>query len=246
MPAKKGIQKFGQAAIAAMIKEFSQFNDGVMPGNPVVEPVDPTSLTPDDIAKALEAVNLIKKKRSGVVKGRSCLNGSQQWKYLGEHESIASPTCQLEALFLSLIIDVLEGRDIAVFDIPGAYLHAEIPEEKKVLMKLKDEFVDIMCTVNPEHTKNIVYEKGRKVLYLRVLRAVYGAIESALLWYNLYKETLEKLGFKLNPYDKCVANKEIDGSQCTIVWYVDDNKVSHKNPKVVDDILKTMEQNLVN
>ena len=242
MSAKKGIKKFSQEAIAAMIKEFTQFNDGVMPGNPVVEPVDPTTLTPDDIAKALEAVNLIKKKRSGIVKGRSCLNGSQQWKYLGENESIASPTSQLEALFLSLIIDVMEKRDVAVFDIPGAYLHTEIPEDKKVLMKLRDEFVDIMCTVNPQHTKNIVYENGRKVLYIRVLRAVYRAIESALLWYNLYRDTLLELGFEVNPYDKCVANKVINGSQCTIVWYVDDNKVSHVDPKVVDEILKIMEK----
>ena len=137
-----------------------------MPGKPVVEAVDPKTLTPDDIAKALEAVNLIKKKRSGVVKGRSCLNRSNQWKYLRENESIASPTCQLEALFLSLIIDVMEKSDVAVFDIPGAYLHAEIPEDKKVLMKLRDEFVDIMCTVNPEHKSTLFMRmEGKCFIY---------------------------------------------------------------------------------
>ena len=40
--------------------------------------------------------------------------------------------------------------------------------------------------------------------------------------------------FKINNYDPCVANTIIEGKQCTICWYVDDNKTSHVNPKVVD------------
>ena len=50
------------------------------------------------------------------------------------------------------------------------------------------------------------------------------------------------MGFELNPYDRCVANKMINGSQCTMAWYVDDNKLSHKDPKVVDEILKQMSE----
>mmetsp|Transcript_29328 Transcript_29328/g.44391 ORF Transcript_29328/g.44391 Transcript_29328/m.44391 type:complete len:187 (+) Transcript_29328:161-721(+) len=30
--------------------------------------------------------------------------------------------------------------------------------------------------------------------------------------------------------DWCVANKDIKGSQCTIIWHVDDLKISHKMP----------------
>ena len=65
-----------------------------------------------------------------------------------------------------MIIDAYEERDVAIADIPGAYLHAEMPKGKNVLLKLEGEFVDIMCSVNPEHTKNIVYErKGKKMKY---------------------------------------------------------------------------------
>ena len=32
------------------------------------------------------------------------------------------------------------------------------------------------------------------------------------------------MGFVINPYDICVANEVIAGSQCTIEWQVDDNK----------------------
>ena len=39
-------------------------------------------------------------------------------------------------------------------------------------------------------------ENGKKVLYLQILRALYGMIESALLWYKFYTEVLHKEGFK--------------------------------------------------
>ena len=107
-------------------------------------------------------------------------------------------------------------------------------------MKLRRKIVDIMCKVNPEHEKNIVYENGQKVLYMEILQAIYGCIESALRWYELYSETLEKEGFVINPYDRCVANKVINGKQCTIVWYVDDNKVSHVDPSVVTEVIDLM------
>jgi hypothetical protein len=49
------------------------------------------------------------------------------------------------------------------------------------------------------------------------------------------------MGFVLNPYDLCVANKTINGKQCTIVWYVDDNKISHVDHNVVTEIIAKIE-----
>ena len=60
------------------------------------------------------------------------------------------------------------------------------------------------------------------------------------MWYDLYSTTLQQHGFILNPYDKCVANKEINGKQCTIVFYVDDNKISHEDPQVVTDVINIL------
>ena len=68
-----------------------------------------------------------------------------------------------------------------------------------------------MCDTNSEQVPNATYERGRKVLYMEILQAIYGYIESALRWYELYSETLQKEGFIINPYDRCVANKEING-----------------------------------
>ena len=66
---------------------------------------------------------------------------------------------------------------------------------------------------------------------------IYGCSKSTLLWYNILSTTLEGLGFEINPYDRCVANKLIEGTKCTIAWYVDDNKLPHKNPEVISDII---------
>ena len=57
-------------------------------------------------------------------------------------------------------------------------------------------------------------------------------LRAALLFYRKLRKDLEGMGFKVNPYDPCVANRDVEGSQCTIVWHVDDLKVSHKNEAV--------------
>ena len=41
------------------------------------------------------------------------------------------------------------------------------------------------------------------------------------------------MGFEVNPYDPCVANKMVNGSQMTKCWHVDDLKVSHKEESAV-------------
>ena len=46
-----------------------------------------------------------------------------------------------------------------------------------------------------------------------ILKAIYGMIDSALLWYDFFSTILSDLGFKLNPYEKCITNKVIDEHQ---------------------------------
>ena len=55
-----------------------------------------------------------------------------------------------------------------------------------MLLKIEGQFVDIMVDVNPEFKEDVRFENGKKVLYVQILKALYGMIESALLWYELY------------------------------------------------------------
>ena len=71
---------------------------------------------------------------------------------------------------------------------------------------------------------------------MKIVKCLYGCIEASLQWYKCYTEVLEKEGFKLNSYNKCVANKEINGEQCTISWYVDDNVITHKDESVLKNV----------
>ena len=138
------------------------------------------------------------------------------------------------------MIDALEGRDVATANISGAYLHADMDDV--VIMRLTGQIVNIMCDANSSFKQHIVTEGKQKVLYVQLLKALYGCVKSALLWYHLYTEVLKNMGFILNPYDLCVANKEINGSQCTVAFYVDNNKISHKDRSVVSDIISVIEK----
>ena len=46
--AKEGIRRWGDLAIAAIIKELRQLQEGAMPGKPVIEAIDPELLTDED------------------------------------------------------------------------------------------------------------------------------------------------------------------------------------------------------
>ena len=59
----------------------------------------------------------------------------------------------------------------------------------------------------------IVFEKQQKVICVQVLKAIYGMLQATLLWYNKFRQELEKEGFEFNPYDPCVGNRKKNGSQ---------------------------------
>jgi len=234
MTAKAGIKKHGKEAEVALMQEFAQLEE-----LSVFEAVKPDSITKTQKREALRAINLIKEKRDGRIKGRTVADGRPQ-RSLYDKSETASPTVSTEALLLSIIVDAHEGRDVATADVAGAYLKAEMDDF--VLMKFTGQSVDIMCEMNAKYTEFVVVEGETKVLYVRLLKALYGCVKSALLWYDLFTNTLQGMGFVLNPYDKCVANCMIDGKQCTIAWYVDDTKISHISHKVVTEIILKIEE----
>ena len=51
------------------------------------------------------------------------------------------------------------------------------------------------------------------MLYVRLSKALYGLLQSALLFYQKLRGELEDYGFEVNPYDPSVAKKIINGSQ---------------------------------
>lgn len=233
MSERAGLRKHGKTAEAALMTEFSQLED-----LDVYDALDPATLTRAQKKSALRAINVFKEKRCGKLKGRTCADGRSQ-RNMYDKSQTASPTIATNALMLSIIIDAFEDRDVATADVAGAYLKAFMDDF--VIMKFVGPSVRILCKLNPTHERCVTTENGVEVLYVRLIKALYGCVKSALLWYELFTNNLKEMGFELNPYDPCVANCMIDGKQCTIAWYVDDTKISHIDPNVVTNIIRQLE-----
>ncbi len=76
--------------------------------------------------------------------------------------------------------------------------------------------------------------KGVNSLLVECYNTIYGTMVAALLYYRKFSSSLKKRGFTMNPYDPCVWNRNIVGKQMTICFHVNDCKILHLDPKVVD------------
>jgi hypothetical protein len=92
-------------------------------------------------------------------------------------------------------------------------------------MVLKGELAEMMVQIAPQAYRKYVTvdKKGTPILYVKLQKALYGLMRASLLFYRKLRKEVEEYGFKINPYDPCVANKMTEsGKQLTMIWHVDD------------------------
>jgi hypothetical protein len=83
---------------------------------------------------------------------------------------------------LSATVDAMEGRDVVTVDIPGAFLQADIDEV--VHVKFEGEITKMLVRMDPKlYRKYVKDEHGKLVLYVELLKALYGTLRAALLFY---------------------------------------------------------------
>ena len=194
----------------------------------------------EDFHEVLELHLFLKQKCDDSIKGRMVTDGSKQCTSIAK-EDATSPTVALKSVLLMAMIDAAEGRDVTTIDIPNAFIQTRLDDNSdKVLMRLHGKLAKLMVEVAPEiYSKYVsVDSKGELVLYVHLLNVLYGIMKAALLYYKCFVHDITAIGFKLNPYDPCVANKIVHGKQLTIAWHVDDLKVSHKKYQVVSHMVK--------
>jgi hypothetical protein len=218
----KGLKLFGERAKESISKELQQLHDYV-----TYTPVHAHELTRDQRKEALASLIFLTEKRCGKLKTRACVNGNPQRDYI-DKETTASPTVMTDSVMITSAIEAHEGRKVWTCDIPGAFLHTNLDEE--VIMLLRGQLADLMVQIDPDLYGPYLIKnaKGESILYVRMLKAMYGLLRSALLFYLKLVEDLKADGFEMNEYDPCVANKMVNGTQMTVCWHVDDLKVSHK------------------
>ena len=112
-------------------------------------------------------------------------NGKPTREWLSKEDS-TSPTVSLESIFLTAVIDAKEERDILTADIPNAFIQTEMPPpeegEDRVVMKITGPLAKLLVALDPEtYSKYVTQERGQDVLYVLVLKALYGMLMAALL-----------------------------------------------------------------
>ena len=113
MSAKDGIAKHGEHAVATLFREFAQLHD-----KRVFKAIRASELTLEQKKNALHALNLIKEKRDGVLKGRTVADGRKQRKWY-TREDVSSPTISNDSLFALLTVSAAERRKIISLDLPA-------------------------------------------------------------------------------------------------------------------------------
>ena len=133
-------------------------------------------------------------------------------------------------------------------DVPNTFVKILVPQDEEdeiIITKIWGALVDIICKISPRIYKPYVMsdKKSReKILYVRMLKALYGMIIASLLYYKKLRKDIESIGFEVNTYDACVSNTMVNGKQHTVACHVDDVKSNHVYPKLNDDFHKWLEK----
>ena len=231
---KKGTELFGNKADEAVLNKLKEIDDFE-----TYKPAHKEDLSYEDRNNALELLMKITEKREDEtgnrkIKGRMAADGSKQRSYEGYEKSDgSSPTARTDSVIMTGVIDAHEGRNVAVIDVQNAFLQSE--NDQRIIIATRGKTAELLVRLNPELYQPYIWysKKGVPMLHVLVSKALYGMLRAALLFYRKLRRNLEEMGFEVNPYDPCVANRDVNGTQCTVVWHVDNLKVSHCDESVV-------------
>jgi hypothetical protein len=148
-------------------------------------PVHASSLSPEERGQALASLMNIVKKRDGRVRARACADSSKERRQTGyKKEDSASPTVATDSIMITATINAHERRDVSTIDIPGAFLNAY--NDKETFMLPRVCRAELMFQVDPNlYRKYIIYNKNdQALLYVKLSKAIYGLLKSALLFYQ--------------------------------------------------------------
>jgi histone deacetylase 1/2 len=214
---RRGLSLYGVDAERSIQQEILN-----MINKDVFIPVRITSLSSEERRRIIRSSIFLKEKfkANGTfdkLKARLVADGSMQERSVYATDELSSPTVATISVMCMLAIAAKERRSLSTVDIGSAYLNAEMDAD--VIMMLDTPLATIIVAIWPE-LLGYLDDRGRA--YVRLKKALYGCIESAKLWYEELKRTLESWGYVANNEDKCVFNKLVNGVQSTLLLHVDD------------------------
>ena len=109
----------------------------------------------------------------------------------------------------------MESRDVAIVHIPNTTDLIKNEKAVKIIMVIRGRLADILIRIAPQVYKRFATtdKQGNTVLYVKLLKALYGLMEASLMFYQKLLKDLEEKAFKTNPYYPCVTNEDVNGCQ---------------------------------
>ena len=184
---KAAKNQWGDDAMKASEKEMKQLKWWKS-----FQPVHWSELNEEQRRTVLKSHICLQKKRTSEVKAWMKAGSNRQWRYI-DKEKVSSLMAATKSVLLSCIIDAREGHDVAVIDIPNAFVQMAIEEEKdRFIVRMRGEVVDILCHLAPEiHAPFVIKNKqGNKQIHVKCLNDLYGWMVVSLLYYKKFMRSL--------------------------------------------------------
>jgi hypothetical protein len=148
---KSGLKLWGDKAYTAVTSEMKQLHF-----QKTFKLKHWNELSNTQCQMVLESHMFLKEKRDRSLKGRTVAGGNKQRDCISK-EDASSPTIATEAILLSCIIDAKEERDVAVIDIPNAFIQTRVEDEEDMaIIKIRGVLVDILVQIAPDIYKSYV------------------------------------------------------------------------------------------
>jgi len=103
-------------------------------------------------------------------------------------------------------------------DVKGAFIQTEM-SGTPVYIKCTRQLRDLILDLYPEYKKSIGKDR---VLYCKLLKALYGCVQASKLWYEKVRKFLESLGYVRGEVDPCVFRRVVGEKVYLLTLYVDD------------------------
>ena len=113
--------------------------------------------------------------------------------------------------------------------------------ESDIFMWIPSPIAEILCE-RDDSFKPFMHNNGN--ILVQLMKAQYGCIESARLWYNHLSQTLTEQGFSKKPQDQCIFQRDEGNNEWIyITVYVDDKNDCERQKGMLTQSLRKSKKN---
>jgi hypothetical protein len=144
-------------------------------------------------------------------------HGNEQDTSLYPNRSLPAVSVHAILTFLTLAACNM-AYTLGKIDVKGAFIQTEM-SGTPVYIKCTRQLRDLILDLYPEYKKSIGKDR---VLYCKLLKALYGCVQASKLWYEKVRKFLESLGYVRGEVDPCVFRRVVGEKVYLLTLYVDD------------------------